>query len=452
MTPNDAHSYLLSLQSRGIKLDLSRMRRSLVELGHPERQFPIVLVAGTNGKGSTASALASILKASGQRVGLFTSPHLVDYRERIRIDGRMITPEHLADEVEASKAVWEQNDLTFFECAVALALTSFRTSGVDLAVLEIGLGGRLDATNTTEPCLSVVTAIGYDHMHILGDTLPRIAAEKAGIFRRGVPVAIQGGYAQARMKLEERARRFACPLYVRSQSLYVRDIHPVAGELRTGFHVAARDETAAGLGIPTGGLDFEIPMWGRHQVSNAALAAMAARIPGGIPTRPSWSDVAEGLSRWTWPGRFLRPDPEKALLFDAGHNRQAGRQLSRALLDYAGDRPVELVVGMVAKKDHYGYLRSLRRVSSKIRLVLPDTPRAAERSELEEAARRADFQDIEWSESVGEGLQRALEVARDPDGPLAVLAGSLFVLDEGYRHLGLTPPEQLWAELPAPVG
>ncbi|MCA9728033.1 MAG: bifunctional folylpolyglutamate synthase/dihydrofolate synthase, partial [Candidatus Eisenbacteria bacterium] len=163
-----ALAYLFSLQNRGIKLDLDRMRAALAELGQPQDSFASILVAGTNGKGSTSSALASILQRPGVRVGLFTSPHLVDYRERIRVDGRMISSVDLERRIASDREIWDRHGLTFFEVTVALGLVLFREAAVDVAVLEVGLGGRLDATNVVDPILSVVTPIGYDHMHLLG--------------------------------------------------------------------------------------------------------------------------------------------------------------------------------------------------------------------------------------------------------------------------------------------
>ena len=443
MTPGKATEYLLGLQSRGIKLDLDRMRAALAEFGHPERAYPIVLVAGTNGKGSTASALASIYRASGRRTGLFSSPHLVDYRERVRIDGRMITPEALADEVSRGREVWERHDLTFFEAGVAMALTAFREAKVDVAVLEIGLGGRLDATNTTEPSLSVVTSIGRDHVHILGDTLEEIAREKAGIFRRDVPALLQGGAAAAVRTLREQAVRIGAPCQTRRDLVRVTRIEPTE-TFGMRFHLAPRSSLS---GLPEAGRVFEIGVWGRYQVANATLAALAARMPGGVPDPPSWDEITRGLAAWRWPGRLDAPHPELPLLFDAGHNQQAGRQLAHALGGYLRGRPIDLVVGMVAKKDHYGYLRPLRGITDRIRLVLPETPRAATREELEGAARRAGFE-VEWWHRVGDALQAALDsvgpVAQPRrEGPLVVLAGSLFVLEEGYRHLGLAPGEEI---------
>jgi dihydrofolate synthase/folylpolyglutamate synthase len=419
------------------------MRSALAELAHPEREYPVVLVTGTNGKGSTASALASIYRASGRRTGLFSSPHLVDYRERVRIDGRMISPDALVEEVTRGRAVWERHDLTFFEVGVAMALTAFREARVDVAVLEIGLGGRLDATNTTEPSLSVVTSIGRDHVHILGDTLEEIAREKAGIFRPGVPALIQNGTAVAVRTLREQAARVGAPCYARRDLVRVSAIEATES-LGMRFDLTPR---SAHLGLESNGRSLEIGAWGRYQVANATLAALAARLPGGVADRPSWDEVARGLALWRWPGRLDAPHPELPLLFDAGHNQQAGRQLSRALRSYLGGRPLDLIVGMVTKKDHYGYLRPLREVTDRIRLALPDNPRAATREELETAARQAGFV-VEWWDRVGDALQAALDavgpVARPRrEGPLVVLAGSLFVLEEGYRHLGLIPGEEI---------
>lgn len=450
MTPEQAQGYLLGLQSRGIKLDLDRMRAALRDLGHPERAFPVVLVTGTNGKGSTASALAAIYRAAGRRTGLFSSPHLVDYRERIRIDGRMIRPGELAAQVDRHRAVWERHDLTFFEVGAAMALTAFRDASVDVAVLEIGLGGRLDATNTTEPCLSVVTSLGLDHVHVLGATVAEIAREKAGIFRPGVPALVQGGAGVATLRAE--AGRVGAPFHRRRDLVRVENIE-VTSDFGMRFRLLGRTPA---LGLPSAGLELRTAVFGQHQVANATLAALAARLPGSIADPPDWDAVVRGLAAWRWPGRFDAPVPGLPLLFDAGHNPHAGRRIARALRARLDGRRLELVVGMVAKKDHYGFLRPLRPFTDRVRLALPSSERAADRGELDAAARRAGFE-VEWWDGIGGALDAALEAARPspatvtslpPSGPesregLVLLAGSLFVLEDGYRHLGLAPAEEI---------
>jgi len=193
LTWEESLRWLLALERRGVKLDLTRMRAALEALNRPQASFSSILVAGTNGKGSTAAALASALRLSGRSVGLYTSPHLLDYRERIRLNGKLADSEAMRLRVERDREIWDRFELSFFEATTALAFSHFRETGVEVAVLEVGLGGRLDATNTVEPVLSVITPLGMDHAHLLGSTRAAIAREKAGILRPGVPAAVAGG-------------------------------------------------------------------------------------------------------------------------------------------------------------------------------------------------------------------------------------------------------------------
>jgi dihydrofolate synthase/folylpolyglutamate synthase len=284
--------------------------------------------------------LASILQRPGRRVGLFTSPHLVDFRERIRIDATSIGRDAIAARVARDRDVWDRHQLTFFEATTALALSHFREVGIDVAVLEVGLGGRLDATNCVEPLASVITPIGRDHVHILGNTLREIAGEKAGILRRGVPAVIAGGLREATAVLEARAHAIGAPVYFRPRCISVRAIR--TGDAETRFRIEPRpvDSTRPGDGslgaFPS--LDLTIALPGAHQAANAALAALAALVPSGMTV--SASEIVRGLARWRWPGRMERPVPGLPLIFDCGHNREGGRVLASALASTARRRPI----------------------------------------------------------------------------------------------------------------
>ena len=446
-----AVEYLFSLQNRGIKLDLDRMRAALEELGRPQDAFDSILVAGTNGKGSTSSALASILQRPGHRVGLFTSPHLVDYRERIRIDARMVSEASLESRVLADREIWERHQLTYFEATVALALCLFRDAAVQTAVLEVGLGGRLDATNVIEPILSVITPIGYDHMHLLGETLDEIAREKAGILRPGVPAVLAGGFPEAARALRECAVRAGAPLWPRSL-LHVSQIEPLPeGEQAGGscFFIRAREEVIRPRwpnelvrSLFADGLKCEIALPGCHQVANASLAALAA-CAAASRYDLTREQIRDGLRRWRWPGRLERPRPDLPLLFDCGHNREGGRSLASALARFAPSDGIELVVGMVDKKDHEAFFREMRRVTPRVRIAPPSTERAASREALESAARRAGLE-VQRASSIASGLAEALSIAARQPGKMVVLAGSLFTLEDGYHALGTAPAETLW--------
>lgn len=441
----EAYQYLLSLQTRGIKLDLDRMRGALTALGSPEKAYPIVLVAGTNGKGSTASALASILSRPGRKVGLFTSPHLVDYRERIRLGGVKISAPALAKRITMEREVFDRFDLTFFETSAALGFTCFREAEVDVAVVEIGLGGRLDATNVCEPVLSVITSIGHDHVHILGDDLAQIAHEKAGILRPGRPAVLAGGFARATCALRSHAAAISAPIFYRPECVEVHlQTDPNPGERTSKFTLERRKTAPPTVSLPASPLSLEITPLGVHQVANASLAALAASVEhDGFPAATP-EEIQVGLGRWRWPGRLDRPRPDLPIVFDAGHNRQAGAFVASSLAHLAGDRPIRLVAGMLAKKDHFGYFSHLRGLTDEVRMAPPQTPRAADRDELREAAERAGFRVIDCP-SIAAAIESAAEGAHDPDGPLVAVVGSLFVLEEGYRYLGVEPLESLWS-------
>jgi dihydrofolate synthase/folylpolyglutamate synthase len=436
---------LYRLEWRGIKLDLERMRACLRVLGDPQQAFASVLVAGTNGKGSTASALASILSLSGTRTALYTSPHLLDFRERIRIDGRMDDRELLHVRLERDWAVWERFELSFFEAATVLAFARFRDAGVEVAVLEVGLGGRLDATNIVEPILSMITSLGMDHAQILGDTAAAIAVEKAGIFRAGVPAVTGGGPPGAPAAVEARAREVGACLYQRNRCVRVSGITPSVAAAGVRFRLAPRAGAPAGLTLPPDGLVIESALPGVHQAGNLTLAAMAAAMLRERGFNITDGQIVEGIRRVRWPGRLERPLPGSALIADVAHNREGARAVARHLAVVAPGREVRPVVGMVQGKDHAGFFRELGRVARSVWVVPLADQRAAPVETLAVSAEAAGL-GVRPAGSVAEALGAALSGAREPDGPLVLLCGSFHLLEEGYRELGVSALERVWAD------
>jgi len=377
----------------GLRPGLERIRALLERLGHPERRFAPVLVAGTNGKGSTARALASILTAAGKKTGLFLSPHLTRYNERFLIGGREIEDERLLDLIRELRPHIEATGATFFEASAAIAMQYFAEEGVEVGVLEVGLGGRLDATNAAEPVLSLVTAIGFDHTKFLGDTLAAIAREKAGIFRPGVP-ALTSATGEALAALKERAKELGTPL------------EPVRPEF-----VATR-----GLGIRFGllGQTFEAPLLGRHQGENLALATRAAsRLGVGEEA------VRKGLYALKNPGRLELLFP---FLLDGAHNAEGARALARALADHFPSEKKVLVFGASRDKDHRGMAEALGGLFEAVYLTRYSGERSADPKEL--------LPLFPGAKEVAEPIL-ALELARreHPDA-LVVVAGSLYLLGE----------------------
>ncbi|HEV2095704.1 MAG TPA: folylpolyglutamate synthase/dihydrofolate synthase family protein, partial [Chthoniobacterales bacterium] len=298
MTYREALAWLYALQRFGIKLGLENIRRLLSELRLPDKRHRIVHVAGTNGKGSVCAMLASICGAAGLRTGLFTSPHLVTFRERIQADGEMISEEDVAAGLTSLRAHlrnWDPHP-TFFEVATALALQHFANAHCDVVILETGLGGRLDATNAVHPAVSVITPIDLDHQVWLGDTIEEIAAEKAGIIKRATPVVSAPQRAEAERIIRERAAERSAPL-------------TIAGEQYGG----------------------EITLAGAHQRRNAALAIEALRAAAIAVDQKA---IERGLAMVRWPARFQRWDERTVL--DGAHNPASARVLRQTWREIFG--------------------------------------------------------------------------------------------------------------------
>jgi dihydrofolate synthase/folylpolyglutamate synthase len=421
------------------------MRAALDALGRPQDSFASILVAGTNGKGSTAAAIASALSRSGRLVGLYTSPHILDYRERIRLQGRLAGEDLLLRLLERDWDIWQRHELSFFEATTALAMCAFREAGVRAAVLEVGLGGRLDATNTVEPVLSVITSLGMDHAHLLGSTPAAIALEKAGIMRPGVPVALAGGGAEGTRAALGRARELDAPAFLRRDCLRVSRVTPTPRG--SAFLVGGRRGAPSGWDLPAGEMEVEMPLPGAHQITNGALAVLALSLLRAHGWEIQGEDIRQGLKRLRWPGRLERPLRGVPLLADVAHNREGALVIAHHLRSLARRRELRPVVGMLEHKDHEGFFRALRGLAAEVRLAPLDEPRAAPVEDLAACARSTGLR-VRLFPSVATALHDALEGAKEPEGPLVLLCGSFHTLDEGYRALGVRPAAALWEEEP----
>lgn len=366
MTYPAAIDYLYGLQKHGIKLGLETMRSLLHAMGNPERRLRVLHIGGTNGKGSTAAMAAAMLEAAGLRVGLYTSPHLVDFRERIKVNGRMIGQEELVELVDVVRSVIPPSLApTFFEVTTAVAFRYFADLSVDMAVVEVGLGGRFDATNVVQPTACAITTIGLDHEEYLGHTEEAIAFEKAGIIKPGVPVVMGRIDAPAGAVIRRVAEQRDAPLWSLGSEFFVREDGPNRFAYRG-------------------------PMWrmdglcrrlvGRHQSDNAACAIALLEAAGRSGLSIGEEAVRQGLQSVVWEGRLELLDGEPPVLLDGAHNPAAALALARYLEEFRAahrESRVILVWGMMRDKDRRAFIASLLPFVSEIVLTQAGLARSA---------------------------------------------------------------------------
>ncbi|MGA7423861.1 MAG: folylpolyglutamate synthase/dihydrofolate synthase family protein [Candidatus Sulfotelmatobacter sp.] len=432
-------------QTPSHKFDLAHMRMLLNALDHPERRFPSVLIAGTNGKGSTAATLASILRASGLKTGLYTSPHLMRINERIQVDGEEISDDDFAalqGEVDrvAEKLV-ERAELpwhpSFFEMMTAIAFEHFAREKVDLAVLEVGMGGRLDATNVVDPRVSLITDIALDHQKFLGNTVGEIAREKVGIIRPGGAVVTLPQQPEANdvigntiLNLGARAVN-AVP--------YVPPVSP--GSAQYLVPGTEKDKSGFVYRYPLAVLGEEIlvetPLVGRHQLRNVALAVAAAveLNQQGI-TGITAKSIARGIRGTRWPGRFQviaaragRPE----MVLDVAHNPAGAWALRAALSERYEDRPLIFVFGAMRDKAISEMTEILFPLAERVIATRPQNPRAASPEEIQRAAERTGV-DVETVEDVKLAVQRARVLASA--ATVVVITGSIYLVGEVMSIIG----------------
>lgn len=418
-------------------LDLSRVERLLEMLGNPHRAYPSVHIAGTKGKGSTSAIIASALRAAGYRTALYTSPHLHTFRERIRVGRDLIAQGEVVALVEELRPLIAQvPGVTTFEAITAMAFAYYARKGVEVAVIEVGLGGRLDATNVITPEVSVITSLSLDHTQLLGDTLPQIAAEKAGIIKPGIPVVTAPQKPEALEVLEEVARSRSAPL-----TLVGRDWTWEAGprDLR-GQYFTARC-------LLNGGSDFAgtyyIPLLGRFQLENAtaALAALHILRERGF-SRLTPDAVREGLRTVEWPGRMEVLNLDPLVVVDCAHNPYSTEVLREALREWFPGRKWVVIFGASADKDILGMLKALQPITDYLIVTRSDHPRAATPVELADLAASVGM-GAEITVNIHRAFQRAQAVLRPKDGIL--VTGSIFLVaearEEWARENGRPVPE-----------
>ena len=416
---NHALDYLYSFVDYSLKhsselakadFNLDRMFALMELLGNPQKQYPIIHVAGTKGKGSTSALCAAALQAAGYKVGLYTSPHLEDYVERIQVDGRPISHEQLAELVEEIKpAVAQIPYLTTFEITTALAFMAFGKYGVTAAVFEVGLGGRLDATNIVTPKVSVITSLSYDHTAVLGNTLTLIAGEKAGIIKEGVPVVSSLQKDEALEVLERVAKNKNSEL-----TLVGRDVN-----------FALIESSLEGQKLRIQNSEFRIPLLGNHQVENAATAYTALKV-SGIPITDD--QIQKGFSQVQWRARFEVARREPPVIFDSAHNQDSFAKLSETLEIYFPGKKVYLIFGASEDKNIPGMFAELKSKIEKIIVTRADHPRALEVEKIQGLAEQAGVKS-EAVTPVKSALERALELS-SKDGSIVLSAGSMFVTAE----------------------
>ena len=412
------------------KFDLAHMRVLLEAMGHPERRFPSVLIAGTNGKGSTAATLYSILLAAGYRAGLYTSPHLLRMNERIKVAGDEISGPEFAEMharvEEAATRLTAQGKLpwhpSFFETLTAMAFEYFASSAVEIAVLEVGMGGRLDATNVVEPCLSVITDIALDHQAYLGNTLVEIAREKAGIIRpRGVVVTL-AQHPEANQvigdAINERAARAV------NAGDYVP--HERAG---TPYQLEVLGEQ----------ITVASPLLGVHQRRNVALAIAAAVELNQHGFKLTAADIENGIRNTRWPGRFqIIParDSRPQFVLDVAHNPAGAWALRATLSTHFPERPIFFVFGAMRDKAIGEIAEILFPLAAKVIATQADSPRAATPEQISEAAARSGAEII-CEPAVAAALAHGQQLAGSAQNAVVVVTGSIYIVGEALRELGI---------------
>jgi dihydrofolate synthase/folylpolyglutamate synthase len=431
MSCHESIQYLYNLREHGIKFGLDNISRLVSELGNPHKLFHTLHVGGTNGKGSTSAIAASILQAAGFNVGLFTSPHLISFTERIRINGAEITERDvvgLAEEVRDVASRIDDFSPTFFEVVTAMALLYFSRQKIDIAVMEVGMGGRLDATNIISPDVCVITQISYDHMEFLGKTLREIAQEKAGIIKKGIPVVTAHQEPEAMDVIKTKAKKNDAELYT-----YESDFSSVpSSEDTSGIHFDYHD---AHIRID----DLYLPLAGVHQMQNASVAIKAVSL---ISQPMTDRFIKEGLEKTKWPGRLECIHHDPPVLIDGAHNPAAAAVLSQALQNIflKTYKRIILILGIMGDKDIAGILKPLLPLASDSILTRPSYTRAASPETLARIAESMGYSNVHTAHTVKDALEMGMKDARNFQlgSALIVVTGSFYTIGEAKEVLGQT--------------
>ena len=317
---NEVLNYLYGLERRGIKVGLDHTKILLEKIGNPHDLIPSIHVAGTNGKGSTCAIISSILREAGLKVGLYTSPHLINFNERIRVNGIPISNNTIIKFVKSNKKYFDEIPVTFFEATTAMAFWYFNELKVDVSVVEVGLGGRLDSTNVIKPSVSVITSISIDHQHILGDSIESIAKEKGGIIKKNIPVVLGPNTRNVKKIFEGICKKNKSP-YFSIKTPMIQNI--CLDKMKSYFTI---DQTS-----------FVLPMVGEHQVGNAAIAVKTVEIFKNSITRHT---ILRGLKKTIWPGRLQKLSNKYPVFYDVGHNEEGIKVIIRIIKEYYKIKPI----------------------------------------------------------------------------------------------------------------
>jgi len=431
------------------KFDLGRMRAFADHLGNPQSDYPIIHVAGTKGKGSVAALCASSLRANGYKVGLYTSPHLEDYTERIQVNGHPILERDLVNLVDELRPFLDAGtELTTFEITTAIAMLYFARQGVTAAVFEVGLGGRLDATNVVTPRVAVITSISYDHTAFLGNSLAEIAGEKGGIIKPGIPVVVAPQKEEARLVIEKICQERSSPVLEVGRDLrFALREHSLSGQTFVVWQPEDQERLdnyleqngTAGSWSP---VTLKIPLLGYHQVENAATAYAALKVANDSGLKISEDAIARGFAGVHWPGRFEILQRMPPVLVDSAHNRDSALKLRLALDDYFPGKPVVLIFGASEDKDIEGMFAELMPRVRQVIATQSYHPRALASQLIVELAQRFG-RPASLVPEIDEALTEAIKQA---DGRALVLAtGSLFVA-AGVRESWLKRQEAAVAQ------
>lgn len=411
--------YLNSLEPLGIRPGLVRIRALLKALGNPENRYPSLHVAGTNGKGSTCAMLEAILTEAGYKVGLYTSPHLIRFNERMRVAKRDISDRGLAKCVDAVRTAMQKtggDKPTFFEFTTAAAFHYFKKQKIDIAVIETGMGGRLDATNVLTPLVSVITSIGLDHTEYLGETLEQVAAEKAGIIKKNGVVVMGETKPSAISAIKAAAKGKNARL-----KLMGRDFRCIGA--------SSGDFSYRGMKMRLKGL--KLNLFGAHQLNNAAGALAAIEILQGLGFQIREAHIKNGLEKVLWPGRFEVAREMPLVILDGCHNPEGAQALKDALKRVRFNRLI-LVAGIMADKDISGILKPLALAADIVIFTAPDTPRAAQTALLLKMLKPYSKPAL-VEDTVALACEKALSLAKPKDA--VCITGSFFTIGEAKKYL-----------------
>jgi len=417
-TYNQCLEKMFGLRRFGIKLGLGTIRSILKGLGNPHQNFHCIHVAGTNGKGSVASTLASILTACGYKTGLYTSPHLVNFNERICVNNTPISNKHVIESYEAVNRVHHGNrEPTFFEFTTAMAFYEFGRQDVDFAVIETGMGGRLDATNIIKPALSIITNISVEHREYLGNTIAEISGEKGGIIKKNIPVITGVRQKSAIAVLRKIARDKSAPFYLFGEAFKTRK---------------NRDGVFTYLGMKHTWPNMKAGLQGKYQIDNLALVLAACEILEKKIPGHTLQKIQKGLSLHKWPGRLEVVSTSPFIMLDGAHNLIAARNLSKFIKNDLADKKITLIVGMLDDKPYTAMLKALLPVCDKVVLTSPKIDRALPAEKLLPVARKL-TPNIQMVPDVEKAIQYAIKDATSKSA--ICIAGSLYVVGEAKQTL-----------------